>query len=85
MNPIGYLPYLVYQDRRNELLNEAAQIRLLNEAMQIDKAKINLISKFLAFFGRELSSVGFSLEVRYGSLNEMNNSLYQQSSTNNCQ
>lgn len=78
------LMYEVYKRQHAELIKQAEQFRLANEASHSSNPEATGRSKFLAMIGKELSSLGFSLEVRFGAQLEPYTSLNQQSNPGDC-
>ncbi len=66
MNQISLLTELVYQQKRQELLGQVAEYRLMNEAAKANSPARSVISRILAWAGRQMQYVGFALEERYG-------------------
>jgi len=81
MNHMDFLPYMEYQQHHDELLKEAEKSRMLKEAFTADRPRQQTKTKILAFLSNELSSIGFSLEMRYGGQNETGPRLNRQSNT----
>jgi hypothetical protein len=86
MNTLGFNPwmYMEIQRRHEELINEAAQYRLLFEALKAGPPKMRSSSKILAQIGKGLTSLGTNLEVRFGSQSETVAVLNQQSNPGGC-
>ncbi len=78
------LMYEVYKRQHEELIKQAEQFRLVNEALHSSNPQATNKSKFLAMIGKELSSIGFSLEMRYGAQPEPYTSLSQQGNRDGC-
>ena len=84
MSPLGFLPYMNYQQRYDELLNQAMESRLLDQAMKAKRPQKRGISAVMALLGRELSSLGFSMELHYGGPNEPATMPNRQSNPGSC-
>ena len=84
MSPTGLLQFLDYQQRHEELLKQAAEYRLIAQALKAQRPQKRGTSAILAMLGRELSSLGFSMEVRYGVQNESSTMLNQSSNPGGC-
>ncbi len=70
MRPMGMIPLMNYQQRNEELIKQADNHRLLEQAFETEQPSKSNASKILALLGRELSALGFSLEIRYGGQQE---------------
>lgn len=66
MFPYGIDPLMEYKRRHQESLKEAAQYRLVQEALKAGRSEDHRAAKILALVGKKLASVGTSLEERYG-------------------
>ncbi|MFZ0532593.1 MAG: hypothetical protein WAM09_05385 [Anaerolineales bacterium] len=75
--------FSIYMQRQQELLKEAEQYRLVNEA-RAGIARTRRASKFLALIGKELTRLGVSLEKRFGIQSEIGTSFDQQSNPGGC-
>ncbi len=84
MSPMGILPYMNYQQRHEELIKQAENYRLLEEATKMKMLQKSSFSKILSLLGKELSSLGFSLEVRYGGQPEPGISIDPQGNPGEC-
>jgi len=86
MNQLGFNPFvsMEYERRHEELIKEAAQYRLVEEALRAGLPKVRSTSKILALVGKELVSLGASIEARYGGQSETSVALNQQSNPSGC-
>ncbi len=84
MSPMGMIPFINYQQRTEELIKQADTYRLLEQAFETKQPSKSNASKILALLGRELSALGFSLEIRYGGQPETRPALSQQSNPGGC-
>jgi hypothetical protein len=86
MNQLGINPFMdmEYERRHEELIKQAAQYHLVENALKADSLKMRGTSKFLALVGKELASLGSSLEKRYSGQPETNVALNQQSNPRGC-
>ena len=78
------LMYEVYKQQHKEMIMQAEQSRLVKEASRSSNPEAPSKSRFLALIGKELSSLGFSLEVRFGAQPEPYTSLNQQRNPGGC-
>jgi len=78
------LMYDVYKRQHEELIMQAEQSRLVKEALRGTNPESHGKSKLLAFFEKELESLGFSLELRFGEQPDPYKSLSQQSTPGGC-
>ena len=85
MNNLNFSPYMyeIINRQHEELIKEAAQHRLVREAQKRENPVSRDSFNIFALIGRELSKIGFSLEVRYGQP-EPNTSSNQQSVSEGC-
>jgi len=83
MYPFDYLAWSNNQ-KHSELLRHANEYRLVDEALRTKTPNTTKLSKLLALVGKELSSVGYSLEVRYDSRPDTHPALNQQSNLGGC-
>ena len=86
MNQFGssYFMYLENKRRHEELIEKAAQYRLVDDAVRAESPKMRRTSKILASVGKGLASLGASLEERYSGSPESNLALNQQSNMTGC-
>ncbi len=82
MNPFDNYSWFLMK-RQEELFKRIDEIRLVDLAYE-DKPKKAGKSKFLALIGKELESVGYSLELRFGSQADARVSFNQQSTQGGC-
>jgi hypothetical protein len=83
MNPFEHISMIATQ-RHAELLKEAEQNRLLNEAFKDKTPKTSRIALFLASVGKELEALGYSLETRFGAQVEPRTTLRTQTNPGGC-
>ena len=81
MFQFGFYPFirLEYERRLKEIMKQANQYRILEEARKAGPPKMRSTSKILALVGKGLARLGASLEERYGSQTETNLASNQQS------
>lgn len=84
MGQMSLVPYTDYTQHHEELLKQAADYRLLEQAYKNNRSHKSGISRFLGFLGKEFASLGFSLELRYGGQPESPSVLNQQGNTGGC-
>ncbi len=84
MNQISLITELIYKQQQQELLNELAGYRLLNNAVRAKKRGKNVRSKFLLTVGKLLQSVGQALEKRYGGYIDLASTHIQEPSHSDC-
>lgn len=70
--------------QQDELIKQAAEIRLVNEAYKSETPKKSGLSRFLALLSKELACLGFSLELRLSSQPEPQANLSQQGDVGGC-
>ena len=63
---IGFDPLLEAEQQHKELIKQAEQYRLAQEANSASQNKSRSGTKILAMIGKGLASLGSSLESRYG-------------------
>ena len=83
MNPFEHISMIALQ-RHEELLKEAEQNRLLSEAFKDKTPRPSSLAKFLAFIGKELEALGYSLETRYGGQAEPRTTFRPQTNPGGC-
>lgn len=66
MNTFGIELWMVAKQRQQERLQEAEHERLVKEALKAREPQDLYASAVLALLGRKLTSLGSSLEARYG-------------------
>ena len=66
MNIAGLDPIRYHETKYQELLREAQQHRLVQEALKARPPKARISYNFLAVLGRKLVHLGAGLEKRYG-------------------
>ncbi len=84
MSPMGLIPYMNYQQHQEELLKLAADAHMLEQALNVERPRKNTTSKILDFLGKELSSLGFSVELGFGGQPESQPMMKQRSSPDGC-
>lgn len=86
MNQLGasYYMYMENKKRHEDLIEKAAQYRLVDDALRAESPKLRSTSKILAAVGKGLASLGAGLEERYSGAPESNLALNQQSNMNGC-
>ena len=84
MNTFGIDLWMVAKQRQQERLQEAEHERLVKEALKARQPQDHTASAVLAQLGRKLTSLGSSLEVRYGSPAQIESSLTRQSESGGC-
>jgi hypothetical protein len=67
MSTMGLVPFIDNKQRHEEFLRKAEESRMLDQAMKTKITRKHGTSRLLAILMKELSQVGFSLEVGYGS------------------
>lgn len=70
--------------QQDELLKQAAEIHLVNEAYKTETPKKSGLSRFLALLSKELACLGFSLELHLSSQPEPQTTLSQQGKVGGC-
>jgi hypothetical protein len=63
---IGFDPMLEAELRNKEIIKQAEHYRLINDAMKSSLPKASSAAKLIALIGREMASLGASLEAHYG-------------------
>ncbi|MFZ0532592.1 MAG: hypothetical protein WAM09_05380 [Anaerolineales bacterium] len=84
MNQLGYIPMMDYEQQHEELIKEAAQSRLVYEALKSVTPKMHSTSRILALIGKELADLGTTLEKRYGIRAETEVAVNKQSNLSGC-
>lgn len=84
MNQLGYIPMMDYEQRHKELIKEAAQSRLVYEALKSVTPKMHSTSRILALIGKGLADLGTTLEKRYGIRAETEVAFNKQSNLSGC-
>jgi hypothetical protein len=87
MSQTGFQPYLVNEVKRyqQDIINTVHQYEMAAEMKKISNHKIHRESKILALLGKELTTLGTSLEAKYGNHAEDIPALVQLSSPGGCE
>ncbi len=83
MNPFNLIPMMV-EERHAAMRKEADQHRRLSEAFPTRNNRSPLFARFLAWVGKELASLGSSLEERYGGQAEVGMVMSPQGNAGDC-
>lgn len=83
MHPFEYITMIAAQ-RQAELIREAEQHRLVYEAFKSETPKNNRFAKMLAYIGKQLMSVGHSMELRFNSPSGSRTALNPQTNPGGC-
>jgi hypothetical protein len=83
MNKFDHIA-MVSDQRHQELLKEAEKYRMLKAAFKDQPAKLNNVTRLLAFVGGKLASIGYSMETRYGAQAESQTYLAPQTNPGGC-
>lgn len=81
---IGFDPVLEAEQQHKDIIREIEQLRLAKEGMGETRSRVRSGSRFLALIGKEMASLGASLEARYGSNPEGQVNLNTQSNPGGC-
>ncbi len=86
MNQFGFNPYMYEEIKRQheQLIKESTLLQKVKEIREGDNFTPNNGFNLFAVIGRELSRIGFSLEMRYGSQPEVQALLNRQGNTGDC-
>ncbi len=86
MNQFGFNPFIYEEVKRqhDELIKELTLMKQIRESRVGENIKNRNGFNLFALLGKELSRIGFSLEMRYGSQPETRAVLNQQSNTGGC-
>jgi len=87
MSQTGFQPYLVVEVKRyqQDIINQVHKYELLAEARKTSNRNIHRGSKMLALLGKELATLGTSLEAKYGNHAEDLPALVQLSRPSGCE
>ncbi len=64
---IGFDPVLEAEQQHKDIIREIELLRLAKEGMGESQSRVRSGSRILALIGKEMASLGASLEARYGS------------------
>ena len=86
MNQFILQPYLINRamQYQKDIIHRVQQDNLVAELRKATNPKIHRESRILAFIGKELASLGSSLEVRYGTPPESHTPFVHQSNPGGC-
>ncbi len=84
MNEMSLITELVYRQRYEETLKEAASYRLINEALRNRNSGKGVGSKLLKWIGMQMQQAGSTLSKRYGALFARNPTHNQETSQGDC-
>jgi hypothetical protein len=84
MNQNGLLTELIFRQRNQEVLQEAAKFHLANEALRSRASSTTGRSKTLGWIGNQLRLIGHKLQERYDEQMMAHRTDYTQNSQSDC-
>jgi hypothetical protein len=81
---IGFDPILEAEQQHKDMIKEIDQLRLVKEGLIESQTRMHSGSWILALIGKEMASLGASLEARYGGYPDRQDNLNAPSNPGDC-